>query len=94
MITYGDRLNTTELASLLAFLFESNLANEVATGERPTPVCIWGTHGLGKTASVVSFARARGWKLAYCAPAQFEEIGDLHGLPMKVDPDPCRMGDE
>ena len=26
--------------------------------------------------------RARGWRFAYCAPAQFEEMGDLHGLPV------------
>ena len=94
MGSYGETLDTAQLEALLEYFFEANLRNESATGERPTPLCIWGTHGLGKTASVVSFARARKWKLAYCAPAQFEEMGDLHGLPMKIDPDPTKVGDE
>ena len=94
MKTYGQTLDTVQLEDFLAFFFTSSLAHEEATGERPTPVCIWGPHGLGKTASVMAFARERGWKVAYCAPAQFEEIGDLHGLPTRVDPSPEHHGDE
>lgn len=48
---------------------------------------IWGNHGLGKTQLVTEYAREKGWGLAYCAPAQFEEMGDLHGIPTLVDPD-------
>ncbi len=48
----------------------------------PTPVCIWGIHGIGKTALVEAIARRNGWRFAYAAPAQFEEMGDLHGLPV------------
>lgn len=44
-------------------------------------MCIWGSHGLGKTMIVEEYAAEHGWQLAYCAPAQFEEMGDLHGLP-------------
>ncbi len=51
------------------------------TGER-TPICIWGVHGIGKTALVEEIASANSWKFAYVAPAQFEEMGDLHGLPV------------
>ena len=94
LIEYGSKLDAQSIAETLAFLFDANLKNELNTGERPTPICIWGTHGLGKTQSVVSYARERGWKMAYCAPAQFEEMGDLHGLPTKMDPDPTRFGDE
>ncbi len=50
-------------------------------GER-TPICIWGVHGIGKTAIVEDIAQSNGWKFAYAAPAQFEEMGDLHGLPV------------
>jgi MoxR-like ATPase len=82
------------MATFLERLFLTNLQKEEADGTRPTPVCIWGTHGLGKTEIAMNFARERGWKLAYCAPAQFEEMGDLHGLPFKVDPDPTVQGDE
>jgi hypothetical protein len=67
--TYGQTLDTVQLEEFLAFFFTSNLALEEATGERPTPVCVRGAHGLGKTASVMAFARERGWKVAYCAPA-------------------------
>jgi MoxR-like ATPase len=94
LIEYGSKLDAQSIAETLAFLFDANLKNELSTGERPTPICIWGTHGLGKTQSVVTYAREREWKMAYCAPAQFEEMGDLHGLPTKMDPDPTRFGDE
>jgi hypothetical protein len=50
--------------------------------EGALPVCIWGTHGIGKTALVEDYARRQGWQLAYCAPAQFEEMGDFNGLPV------------
>ncbi|MEN9797313.1 MAG: hypothetical protein RL653_1009 [Pseudomonadota bacterium] len=91
---HGAKLTSQQLHSVLQHLFETNLANEEQTGERPTPVCIWGLHGIGKTHAVQAFARERGWKLAYCAPAQFEEMGDLHGLPTRLDPDPTVQGDE
>ncbi len=94
LIQFGSKLDAQQIASTLAFLFESNLKNELKTGERPTPICIWGTHGLGKTQMVLEYAREKNWKMAYCAPAQFEEMGDLHGLPTKMDPDPTRFGDE
>lgn len=51
------------------------------TNER-TPICIWGVHGIGKTALVEDVAKSLGWRFAYAAPAQFEEMGDLHGLPV------------
>ncbi len=93
-IFYGSKLNSQALARTLVHLFETNESNEQQTGDRGTPICIWGTHGLGKTMLVQDFARQRSWKLAYCAPAQFEEMGDLHGLPTRVDPDPNVIGDE
>lgn len=94
LVTYGASLTALELESLLTVLFESNLKTESTTSRRPTPICIWGTHGIGKTQLAAQFARDRGWKVAYCAPAQFEEMGDLHGLPTKMDPDPDVHGDE
>lgn len=94
LLLYGARLDSRQIKAALTHLFDSNLSNEEASGERPTPICIWGEHGIGKTRIVQDFARERGWKFAYCAPAQFEEMGDLHGLPMRVDPDPEVVGDE
>lgn len=49
--------------------------------ERPTPICIWGLHGIGKTELVRDLAQARGCEFVYIAPAQFEEMGDLVGMP-------------
>ena len=90
----GARLGGTEMQRVLDQLFETNLALEEKTGKRPTPICIWGTHGMGKTQIAMDIAKSKQWKIAYCAPAQFEEMGDLHGLPFKIDPDPNKIGDE
>lgn len=82
---YGEHLTPLEIKELLEHVFEINLKREIDTEERPVPICIWGKHGLGKTASIYSFAKSKGWQIAYCAPAQFEEMGDFHGLPVKSE---------
>ena len=92
-IFYGAKLDSIELKKTLEHIFNTNLRLQ-EEGSSGTPMCIWGTHGLGKTMMVQQFAKENNWRLAYCAPAQFEEMGDLHGLPMKMDPDPNVIGDE
>jgi hypothetical protein len=87
MAGYGDLLDANGIKGFLEFFVDANLAQETANGDRPTPICIWGTHGLGKTQIVRAIANDRKWPLAYCAPAQFEEMGDLHGLPIKIIPE-------
>lgn len=84
MKTFGENLSASELSEVLDFLVtpHMSLQDEI---ERPTPICVWGTHGLGKTSIVLDFAKRNDWPLVYVAPAQFEEMGDLHGLPIKVD---------
>lgn len=77
---YGPKLNAPGISQLLSHTFQRNL-KLLEDGQLGTPVCIWGTHGLGKTEMVQEHANSKGWKLAYCAPAQFEEMGDLHGMP-------------
>ena len=86
---HGAQLDADQITATLSHLLRRNLAL-AERGERGTPVCIWGLHGIGKTALVQAFAAQQDphWALAYCAPAQFEEMGDLHGLPTRVDPDP------
>ena len=69
---------------MLGHVFEAN-ALAPTHGELPTPVCIWGPHGIGKTALVRELARSRGWGFVEIAPAQIEELGDLHGLPTRLD---------
>jgi MoxR-like ATPase len=101
-ITYGAQVDSDQLAKSLEHVLENNLKMEQAFAKqfpeakpkRPTPICIWGTHGIGKTAMINTFAEKRGWKMKYIAPAQFEEMGDLHGLPVKYDPNPEKLGDE
>ena len=92
-LLYGAKLDSNRLKTVLEHIFQTNLALQ-NLGKRGTPVCIWGTHGLGKTMLVQEFARKNKWHLAYCAPAQFEEMGDLHGIPYQVDPDKNIIGDE
>lgn len=90
-VTYGAKLDSEAVTRTLEHIFRTNLANEEASlrenpkgqSKRPTPICIWGLHGIGKTAIVKTFAADNGWKFRYCAPAQFEEMGDLHGLPVR-----------
>ena len=82
LIQYGAQLDSVRMRKTLEHIFKRNHRLETTTGRRGSPICIWGTHGLGKTTLVSDFAREAGWKLAYCAPAQFEEMGDFHGLPV------------
>ena len=58
-------------------------------------ICIWGTHGLGKTETVISYAQQNDYTYVYCAPAQFEEMEIFTG-PETYDPTPeaPNSGDE
>ena len=93
LLQYGAQKNPAELSEILSYIFERN--NELASqDERGTPVCIWGTHSLRET-QLVRFAKKHKWKFAYIA-RQFEEMGDLHGMPVEHDPTPDKpkSGDE
>ena len=93
MQTNGKSITSTELYSFLTHVFNSN-DDLTEKGKQGTPVLIWGKHGVGKTQSVIDFAKSKNWKIAYCAPAQFEEMGDLHGMPIIHDPNTEIDGDE
>ena len=80
LLEYGPKGNSKEIYNLLTHILDINM-NISNFGQKPTPVCIWGTHGLGKTDMVKDYANNRNWKFRYIAPAQFEEMGDLHGMP-------------
>ena len=90
-----ERLNSKEITSFLEYAMKQNDAL-AAKGKRGTPVCIWGKHGIGKTEMVIQFAKKNNWPYVYCAPAQSEEMGDLHGIPEIFDPTPDspNSGDE
>ena len=80
IIQYGPKRNSKEIENILTHIF--NVSNEISNVDlKPTPLCIWGTHGLGKSEMIRDYAKSKGWHFAYIAPAQFEEMGDLHGMP-------------
>ncbi len=77
---YGSQVKAGELIAFLRHILQVNAGLE-ERGQRRVPVCIWGRHGIGKTEIVEWLARDLGYSLAYLAPAQFEEMGDLIGMP-------------
>ncbi|MFT3682900.1 MAG: AAA family ATPase [Ferruginibacter sp.] len=78
-ITYGAKVNSEQVLLFLQHIFNNTLNS--AQAKPPTPVCIWGFHGIGKTEIVKDTALAHGYQFVYIAPAQFEEMGDLIGMP-------------
>jgi AAA domain (dynein-related subfamily) len=82
--TLGATVHAGSVVRLLRHATQQ--AFRTGTVERPTPVCIWGAHGIGKTEVVRGLAKELGCPLVYIAPAQFEEMGDLIGMP-KIGPD-------
>jgi len=79
-IFYGTKCNAQELENFIAYTLHTNEKNE-ELDRKKTPLCIWGEHGIGKTETVENFAKNNGYQWAYVAPAQFEEMGDLTGMP-------------
>jgi hypothetical protein len=82
--TYGTKTHSEEVAQFVEHILRANLDAE-ARGKRKTPICIWGRHGIGKTELVEAIARRNNYQWAYIAPAQFEEMGDLVGMPAVED---------
>jgi hypothetical protein len=78
-ITYGSSTHAQRVTQLLDHVCRESLTG--AAAEPPTPICIWGTHGIGKTELVRDFAKSHEYDFVYIAPAQFEEMGDLLGMP-------------
>lgn len=82
-ITYGAKVNADDVKKFLKHLTERYFNKQEKI--RPTPACIWGMHGIGKTELVRDFAIENEYKFVYIAPAQFEEMGDLIGMPQIKD---------
>ncbi len=58
LLLYGAKLDSKKLGTALEHIFETNLSLQ-NKGKRGTPVCIWGTHGLGKTMLVQEFDKKK-----------------------------------
>ena len=85
-ITYGAKCSALEVKQFLQHVLAPIFRDEGSeVEERPTPVCIWGRHGIGKTELVQEMVTETGCAYAYIAPAQFEEMGDLLGMPTIVE---------
>ena len=76
-ISYGAKVNADEITKLLHHMVQQLDKTE----QRVVPLCIWGMHGIGKTELVKAFAKENNCQFVYIAPAQFEEMGDLLGMP-------------
>ena len=71
LLLHGAKLDSQRLRETLLRVFRTNVRLQ-EDGRRANPVCIWGTHGIGKTMLVEDIAQENGWQFSYCAPAQFE----------------------
>lgn len=74
---YGLKCQAQEVSQFIEHLLSADV-------EHITPVCIWGRHGIGKTQLVEQIAMQKGMQWRAIAPAQFEEMGDLLGMPKVV----------
>jgi hypothetical protein len=77
---YGLTVEPSNVIEFIKHCLETNKKAELK-GKPKTPTCIWGLHGIGKTDVVKKIAAETGSKFIYIAPAQFEEMGDLLGMP-------------
>ncbi|MBT33434.1 MAG: ATPase [Thalassobius sp.] len=77
---YGTKTKATEVEEFVTHILDSNRKAEEHE-KKQSPICIWGRHGIGKTEIVEQIAKKQDYKWAYIAPAQFEEMGDLVGMP-------------
>jgi len=83
--SYGRMVKSPQLVELLSFWGKQITGRDTTT---LMPICVWGEPGVGKTQTLESFARSQGWSFTYLAPAQFEEMGDLTGMPqIQILPD-------
>jgi MoxR-like ATPase len=67
------------------------ISKGLLSNRKKVPICIWGPHGIGKTEMLKSVAdeltieeersEDERWLFTNIAPAQFEEMGDLLGMP-------------
>lgn len=86
---YGEVLAPNEVKEFLLNIFKINEKSE-EKGQARWSACNWGHRGVGKTAVAKQLAdhpiiwrgkKYPGYKVISVPIAQFEEMGDLHGMP-------------
>jgi len=89
---YGDQVSYEELDEFLGDMFLANREAEASNPDERFATCIWGHSGIGKTQKVKQHCRKPvtwqgreypGYTVHDVPIAQFEEMGDLHGMPSR-----------
>lgn len=89
---YGEKVSYEKLDGFLLDSFASNRVAEAEGSDEKFATCIWGHSGIGKTAKVKQHCKKpvlwkgqsySGYKVFDVPIAQFEEMGDLHGMPSR-----------
>jgi hypothetical protein len=76
------KLNIEELKSFMGHMISNNQHIQ-AQGKVPVAVNVEGEAGLGKTSSIKQLAKEQGMDVIMLNLAEFEELGDLVGFPVK-----------
>ncbi len=79
-VLHGPRLRGPDFFKFVDHIYEGNL-RRLNSGQDSVPCCIWGKHGIGKTQSMRDYAYRRRVGFRQINPAQFEEMGDITGMP-------------
>ena len=82
-LTHGRSVDMPALKKFLEREMEMNRYNFEKGLRRRVP-CIWGPPGIGKTDIVKSFEK-QGYVVKHVPLAQFEEMGDLNGIPQEYE---------
>jgi len=89
---YGEQVTYSELSTFLNDAFDATRDAEDENSDERFATCIWGHSGIGKTAIVKQHCNKPvtwrgkqypGYKVIDVPLAQFEEMGDLHGMPSR-----------
>jgi len=76
------QLNIDELKGFLAHMVKNNQHIQ-SEGKVPVTINIMGDAGLGKTSAILQVAKESNMDMVKLNLAQFEELGDLIGFPVK-----------
>lgn len=76
------QLNIDELKGFLAHMVKNNQHIQ-SEGKVPVTINIMGDAGLGKTSAILQIAKESNMDMVKLNLAQFEELGDLIGFPVK-----------
>jgi len=89
---YGPKMSYSELQDFLNSVFKADAWSETNNPNERFSTCVWGSAGVAKSTCVRAFEnmpvewngkKYPGYKVVYVPIAQYEEMGDLLGLPSR-----------